>query len=69
MNSQTHGSKNDRGEVMLPKPVPKTESQKNLQDLLQLVSDKIRERFPSFQACFRFIDTNHTQSISLNEFV
>jgi Ca2+-binding EF-hand superfamily protein len=31
------------------------------------VSDKIRERFVNLKACFRYLDTNHTQSISLNE--
>ena len=33
-----------------------------------MVSDKIRERFKNLQECFRFLDTNHSQSISLNEF-
>jgi Ca2+-binding EF-hand superfamily protein len=36
--------------------------------LLELVSEKIRERFTNFQNCFRFLDTNHSQSISINEF-
>jgi Ca2+-binding EF-hand superfamily protein len=36
--------------------------------LLSLVSDKIRERFINLKTCFRFLDTNHSQSISINEF-
>ena len=36
--------------------------------LLTLVSDKIRERFSNIQNCFRFLDVNHSQSISINEF-
>lgn len=67
MNSNTKGSKNDRGEVFMPKPEPKTDKERHLQQLLQLVSDKIRERFVNLKACFRFLDTDHTQSISLNE--
>jgi Ca2+-binding EF-hand superfamily protein len=67
MNSNTRGTKNERGEVMMPKPEPKTEKERHLYSLLQLVSDKIRERFVNLKACFRYLDTNHTQSISLNE--
>lgn len=33
-----------------------------------MVSDKIKERFVNFQHCFRFLDTDHSQSISINEF-
>ena len=33
-----------------------------------MVSDKIRERFKTLKECFRFLDTNHSQTISLNEF-
>lgn len=36
--------------------------------LLSLVSNKINERFVNLKACFRYLDTNHSQSISLNEF-
>ena len=36
--------------------------------LLTLVGDKLNERFPTFQAAFRFFDADHSQSISMNEF-
>ena len=36
--------------------------------LLNIVSGKISERFLNLQSCFRFLDVDHTQSISLNEF-
>ena len=36
--------------------------------MLAMVSDKIKERFESLRDCFRYLDTNHTMSISLNEF-
>lgn len=36
--------------------------------MLSLVSLKIYERFRTLQAAFRYLDTDHTQSISLNEF-
>jgi Ca2+-binding EF-hand superfamily protein len=69
MSSGMHGTKNDRGEVT---PVHiaqlKSEEEKYLVKLLALVSDKIRERFVNLQNCFRFLDTDHSQSISINEF-
>lgn len=34
MNSNTKGTKNERGEVVMPKPEPKTEKERNLQQLL-----------------------------------
>ena len=36
--------------------------------LLNLISSKLTERFTNFQTAFRFFDTNHSHSISLNEF-
>ena len=36
--------------------------------LLSLVSNKINERFTNLKSCFRYLDTNHSQSISINEF-
>jgi hypothetical protein len=69
MNSGLHGTKKSNGEPLVePKPEPKTDEQKYLLRLLALVSDKIRERFINFQQCFRFLDTDHSQSISINEF-
>lgn len=68
MSSGVHGTKNERGEVILPKKEAITEDEKYLLKLLALVSDKIKERFVNLQQCFRFLDTNHSQSISINEF-
>ena len=68
MNGGIHGSQNERGETILPKAMPKTVKDKDFAELLQLVSDKIKERFSSFQHFFRVIDTDHSQSISINEF-
>lgn len=39
-----------------------------LTKLLALVSEKLHERFKNLRSAFRFLDTNHSQSISLNEF-
>lgn len=36
--------------------------------LLALVSEKLYERFKNLRSAFRYLDTNHSQSISLNEF-
>ena len=60
MNSGIHGTRNERGELIFPKPDPKTEKERHLIELLSLVSDKIRERWTNFSNCFRFLDTNHT---------
>jgi|LauGreDrversion4_2_1035121.scaffolds.fasta_scaffold157751_1 Ca2+-binding EF-hand superfamily protein len=68
MSSGVHGTRNERGETIMPKPEPKTEEEKYLTKLLALVSDKIKERFRNIRDCFRFLDTNHSQSISINEF-
>lgn len=35
---------------------------------MALVSEKLNERFKNLRSAFRFLDTNHSQSISLNEF-
>jgi len=47
MNSGLKGSKNERGEIVLPKAPPKTIEEKKLIKLLALVSDKMNERFKS----------------------
>jgi len=50
MNNGTHGSRNDRGEMIIPpKPEPKSDEEKYLIKLLALVSDKIKERFVNLQ--------------------
>ena len=36
--------------------------------LLNLISSKLSERFKDLHTAFRFFDTDHTASISLNEF-
>lgn len=71
MSSGIHGTKNDRGEfVVYQNPEMKTRNveEAHMLKLLSLVSDKIRERFINLKTCFRFLDTNHSQSISINEF-
>lgn len=46
----------------------KSEEEKKLVKLLSLVSFKINERFRNLREAFRYIDTDHSQSISINEF-
>jgi len=49
MNSGVHGTRNERGEVIIqPKPDAKSNEEKYLIKLLALVSDKIKERFLTF---------------------
>jgi len=46
MNSGTQGQKDERGNyIVQPKPEPKTAKEKRLNELLGMVSDKIKERF------------------------
>lgn len=71
MSSGVHGTKNERGEFVLNNNIDsekKTDEETHVLKLLSLVSDRIRERFVNLRACFRFLDTNHSQSISINEF-
>lgn len=71
MTSGMHGTKNERGEFVIhssENPNLKSAEEAHMLKLLSLVSDKIRERFINLQTCFRFLDTNHSQSISINEF-
>lgn len=49
MSSGVHGSKNERGELILPKSEGKTDDEKYLLKLLALVSDKMKERFLNLQ--------------------
>lgn len=46
----------------------KSDDEKRLLKLLSLVSHKIHERFRNLRQAFRYIDTDHSQSISINEF-
>jgi Ca2+-binding EF-hand superfamily protein len=46
----------------------KPEAERRLLKLLSLVSYKINERFKNLRSAFRYIDTDHSQSISINEF-
>ena len=46
----------------------KSDGEKRLIKLLSLVSFKINERFRNMREAFRYIDTDHSQSISINEF-
>ena len=49
MNSGVHGSLNDKGEMLVqPAPEARTDDEKHLQNLLALISGKIKERFQSF---------------------
>lgn len=48
--------------------IEKTPDEQRLIKLLSLVSAKINERFRNLREAFRYIDTDHSQSISINEF-
>ena len=37
-------------------------------NLLQLVSAKMSERFKTLKEAFRYLDTDHSMALSLNEF-
>lgn len=68
MNSNTHGTQNERGERVYEQVKCLSPEEAHLIKLLSVVSEKINERFTDFHHCFRFLDTNHSQSISINEF-
>ena len=51
-----------------PKWHERNTDEKHLLKLLSLVSSKINERFRNMREAFRYIDTDHSQSISINEF-
>jgi len=68
MNSGVKGTLNELGEVIEPKAVPRTADEIYLQNLLALVSSKMYERFPNLQKCFRYLDTDHSHSLTINEF-
>lgn len=68
MNSGMHGSKNELGDCLNPAVLKKSEEEIHFTKLLSLISDKIKERFVNLRSCFRFLDTNHSGSISINEF-
>lgn len=68
MSSGKHGTRNERGETLKLTREQKSDEEKQMIKLLSLVSDKMNERFKNLKACFRYLDTNHSQSISINEF-
>ena len=62
---------NKKGELSKPDSNPwqqKSAEEQRLLKLLNLVSFKINERFRNLREAFRQIDTDHSQSISINEF-
>lgn len=54
MSANTKGSKD-----ILTKSVQKDEEDQNLIALLQLVSQKLYERFKTLQRAFRYLDMDH----------
>lgn len=64
MTSNTRGSLLKKEEELKQK----SKEEIHLLTLLALVSSKLHERFKNLRSAFRFLDTNHSQSISLNEF-
>ena len=64
MNTRKSLADNHVGSVWQDKP----EDEQKLLKLLSLVSFKIHERFRNMREAFRQIDSDHSQSISLNEF-
>ena len=66
MTSNAKGSLAESGTQALWQQ--KSEEEKRLLKLLSLVSFKINERFRNLREAFRYIDTDHSQSISINEF-
>ena len=60
MNSGVRGTKNEFGEYDFSQEQSKTDEEKNMLKLLQVVSDKINERFLNIQQCFRSIDNDHS---------
>ena len=65
-------SSNQKGSLAAADKTPKwherNNDEKHLLKLLSLVSSKINERFRNMREAFRYIDTDHSQSISINEF-
>lgn len=61
---------NTRGSLVKTEEANRTRSTEEIEltKLLALVSEKLNERFKNLRSAFRFLDTNHSQSISLNEF-
>lgn len=60
---------NQRGTADFVKPaVRKPPEEVYLLKLLELVSNKLYERFKNLNKAFRYLDTDHSQQISLTEF-
>jgi len=66
MTSNTKGSLAEKDKA--PAWQDKSEEEKRLIKLLSLVSLKLSERFKNLREAFRYIDMDHSQSISINEF-
>ena len=66
MTSNTKGSLADAD--IGKKWQEKDQEEQRLMKLLALVSYKLHERFRNLREAFRYIDTDHSQSISINEF-
>lgn len=66
MTSNTKGSLAEKGAEKMWQD--KNSEEKRLMKLLALVSYKLHERFRNLREAFRYIDTDHSQSISINEF-
>jgi Ca2+-binding EF-hand superfamily protein len=66
MTSNTKGSLAEKDDI--PAWQDRSEEEKRLMKLLSLVSFKLSERFKNLREAFRYIDTDHSQSISINEF-
>lgn len=60
MNSNKNGSLDDQGKRIKKTKETFTGEELKLRKLLQMVSDKIRERFQNLQQCFRMLDLDHT---------
>ena len=66
MSSNAKGSLAEKSKT--PQWHERNSGEKHLLKLLTLVSSKINERFRNMREAFRYIDTDHSQSISINEF-
>jgi len=68
LTSNTRGTADTTKVGGTPIVVHKDPEEKHLLKLLALVSNKLYERFATLKHAFRYLDTDHTQQITLNEF-
>jgi len=68
MNSKANVEELDRSKQPDKNETGKISTEARLYDLLRLTSEKIYERFKTFQQAFRYMDTDHSQALSVNEF-